>query len=77
VNCYNRKTKDSRFTNMEDSLLAKAVSMFVVPPMQPSVVVVSEPFVKTIAIVKRGFLRPSPEVSVASLSALVVMKDGV
>jgi hypothetical protein len=40
VKCYNRKTKDSQITKMEDSLIAEALSAFVAPPVRPSVVVV-------------------------------------
>jgi hypothetical protein len=50
VKCYNRKTKDSRFTKMEDSLLAEAVLVFVAPPVLPSVIMVPEPFGKITAI---------------------------
>lgn len=46
MKCYNRKTKNSRFTKMEDCLLVEAVSVFVVPPVLSSVVVVLEPFGK-------------------------------
>jgi hypothetical protein len=100
VKCYNHKTKDSRFTKMQDSLIDEAVSVFVAPLVLPSVVVVPEPYGMITAPVKvdvrkislvRGFLRrgflglssivpvkpqPSPDMSVASSSALVVKEDG-
>jgi hypothetical protein len=46
MKCYNRNTKDSRFTKIEDSRLAETVSVFVAPPVLSSVVVVLEPFGK-------------------------------
>lgn len=32
VECYNRKRRDNRFLNMDDSLIAEAMSMFCAPP---------------------------------------------
>lgn len=71
VKCYNRRTKDSRFSKMDDSLIAEAMMMFT-PKVLPTIVF-PEPFVKLEANVKavvrksppargflwRGFLRPS------------------
>jgi hypothetical protein len=59
VKCYNRKTKDSRFTKMEDSLLGELVSAFVVPLVLSSVIVVPEPFGKITACAEGC---PSPKV---------------
>jgi hypothetical protein len=83
VKCYNHKTKDSRFSKMEDSLIAKAVSVFVAPPVMSPVVVAPEPVGKHVATVKaspmrgllqRGFLGPS--LSTVSSLTMVVKEDG-
>jgi hypothetical protein len=37
VECYNRKTKDSKFSKIDDNLIAKVMSMFTAPPVLPTV----------------------------------------